>query len=184
MKMNEFKFQFFQMKTLFENYYKENSVLKTKLKELNLYIDKLKNDMDKKNKKYKEKFNELMNLIELNENNIINEKNKDNIQNNIAKLKNEISKLNSQMDKINNENYNLIEKNKEKDNLIDNLKKEIEKLNLKINSLRTNPLAENNINFLEKREKSIQTDNNNINPNSYLNESSSFSKNYINYFRE
>ena len=76
MKMNDFKFQFFQMKKLYENYYKENSVLKNKLKELNLYIDKLKNDMDKKNKKYKEKLNELMNLIELNENNINNEKNK------------------------------------------------------------------------------------------------------------
>ena len=177
MKMGDFKFQFFQMKKLYENYYKENSVLKNKLKELNLYIDKLKNDMDKKNKKFKEKLNELMNLIELNENNINKEKNKGNVQNNINKLKNEISNLNSQMDKINNDNYNLTEKNKEKDNLIDNLKKEIEKLNLKINSLRTNPLAENNINYLEKREKSIQTDNNNINSNSYLNESSSFSKN-------
>ena len=176
-KMNDFKFQFYHMKSLFENYYKENSVLKNKLKELNLYIEKLKNDMDKKNKKYKEKLNELMSLIELNENNMNYEKNKENIQNNIAKLKNEISNLNSQMDKINNEKYNLTEKNKEKDMLIDNLKKEIEKLNLKINSLRTNPLAENNIKFLEKREKSIQTENNYINNNSYLNGSSSFSMN-------
>ena len=36
MKMNDFKFQFFQMKLMFENYYKENSVLKNKLKELKL----------------------------------------------------------------------------------------------------------------------------------------------------
>ena len=177
MKMNDFKFQFFQMKLMFENYYKENSVLKNKLKELKLYIEKLKNDMDKKNKKYKEKINELMNLIELNENNLTNEKNKDSVKNNIWKLKNEISNLNSQMDKINNEKYNLTEKNKEKDDLINNLKKEIEKLNLKINSLRTNPLAENNINYLEKRENSTQTDNDIINMKEYMNGSNSFSRN-------
>ena len=177
MKMNDFKFQFFQMKLMFENYYKENSVLKNKLKELKLYIKKLKNDMDKKNKKYKEKINELMNLIELNENNLTNEKNKDSVKNNIGKLKNEISNLNSQMDKINNEKYNLTEKNKEKDDLINNLKKEIEKLNLKINSLRTNPLAENNINYLEKRENSTQTDNDIINMKEYMNGSNSFSRN-------
>ena len=177
MKMNDFKFQFFQMKLMFENYYKENSVLKNKLKELKLYIEKLKNDMDKKNKKYKEKINELMNLIELNENNLTNEKNKDSVKNNIGKLKNEISNLNSQMDKINNEKYNLTEKNKEKDDLINNLKKEIEKLNLKINSLRTNPLAENYINYLEKRENSTQTDNDIINMKEYMNGSNSFSRN-------
>ena len=177
MKMNDFKFQFFQMKLMFENYYKENSVLKNKLKELKLYIEKLKNDMDKKNKKYKEKINELMNLIELNENNLTNEKNKDSVKNNIGKLKNEISNLNSQMDKINNEKYNLTEKNKQKDDLINNLKKEIEKLNLKINSLRTNPLAENNINYLEKRENSTQTDNDIINMKEYMNGSNSFSRN-------
>ena len=177
MKMNDFKFQFFQMKLMFENYYKENSVLKNKLKELKLYIEKLKNDMDKKNKKYKEKINELMNLIELNENNLTNEKNKDSVKNNIGKLKNEISNLNSQMDKINNEKYNLTEKNKEKGDLINNLKKEIEKLNLKINSLRTNPLAENNINYLEKRENSTQTDNDIINMKEYMNGSNSFSRN-------
>ena len=177
MKMNDFKFQVFQMKLMFENYYKENSVLKNKLKELKLYIEKLKNDMDKKNKKYKEKINELMNLIELNENNLTNEKNKDSVKNNIGKLKNEISNLNSQMDKINNEKYNLTEKNKEKDDLINNLKKEIEKLNLKINSLRTNPLAENNINYLEKRENSTQTDNDIINMKEYMNGSNSFSRN-------
>ena len=177
MKMNDFKFQFFQMKLMFENYYKENSVLKNKLKELKLYIEKLKNDMDKKNKVYKEKINELMNLIELNENNLTNEKNKDSVKNNIGKLKNEISNLNSQMDKINNEKYNLTEKNKEKDDLINNLKNEIEKLNSKINSLRTNPLAENNINYLEKRENSTQTDNDIINMKEYMNGSNSFSRN-------
>ena len=177
MKMNDFKFQFFQMKLMFENYYKENSVLKNKLKELKLYVEKLKNDMDKKNKKYKEYVNEMMNLIELNENNLTNEKNKDSVKNNIGKLKNEISNLNSQMDKINNEKYNLTEKNKEKDDLINNLKKEIEKLNLKINSLRTNPLAENNINYLEKRENSTQTDNDIINMKEYMNGSNSFSRN-------
>ena len=177
MKMNDFKFQFNHMKLLFESSYKENSILKNKIKELNLYIEKLKNDMDKKNKKYKEKIVELINLYELNENNINNEKNKDNEQNNIKKLKNEISNLNVKMDKINNDNYNLNEQIKEKDNIIDNLKKEIEKLNIKINSLRTNPLAENNINYLEKKENSSQTEvGDMINNNNEINGSSSFSR--------
>ena len=179
LKMNEFKFQFNHMKNLYEAYYKENSILKNKLKEMNLYIEKLKYDMDKKNKKYKDKILELINLIEFNDNNLNKEKDKETTQNIIKKLKNEISNLNAKIDRINNENYNLTEKNIEKDNLIDNLKKEIEKLNLKINSLRTNPLAENNIKYLEKKENSSQTENNyneNLN-NNEMNGSSSFSRN-------
>ena len=177
LKMNEFKFQFNHMKNLFEAYYKENCALKNKIKELNLFIEKLKNDMDKKNKKYKEKIEELINLYETNENNLNNEKNKEVAQNSIKKLKNEISNLNAKMDRINNENYNLADKIKEKDDLIDNLKNENEKLNSKINSLRTNPLAENNINYLEKKESSSQTENDIINNNNKMNGSSSFSRN-------
>ena len=176
LKMNEFKFQFNHMKNLFEAYYKENCALKNKIKELKLFIEKLKNDIDKKNKKYKEKIEELINLYETNENNLNNEKNKEFAQNNIKKLKNEISNLNAKMDRINNENHNLNDKIKEKDDLIDNLKNENEKLNSKINSLRTNPLAENNINYLEKKENSTQTENN-INKNNEMNGSSSFSRN-------
>ena len=177
MKMNEFKFQFNHMKNMFEEYYKENSLLKNKIKELNLYIEKLKNDMNKKNIKYKEKIVELINLYELNENNINNDKNKESMQNNIQKFKNEISDLNAKMDRINNEKYNLTEKIKEKDDIIDNLKNEIDKLNLKINSLRTNPLAEKNINYLEKKDNSTQTEQNLINYNYEMNGSSSFSRN-------
>ena len=181
MKMNDFKLQFNHIKELNEEYYKENCALKNKIKEINLYIEKLKNDMDKKNKKYKDKINELINLIEYNEkNNINSEKNKDNIENNAKKLKEEISNLNQKMDRINNENLNLNEKLKEKDTLNENLKKEIEKLNIKINALRTNPLAENNFNFLEKKENSSQTDNNENNFNikeKEINGSSSFSRN-------
>ena len=99
------------------------------------------------------------------------------MQNNINKFKNEISDLNAKMDRINNEKYNLTEKIKEKDDIIDNLKNEIDKLNLKINSLRTNPLAEKNINYLEKKVNSTQTEQNFINYNYEMNGSSSFSRN-------
>ena len=175
MKMNGFKSQFNHMKSLYETYYKENCALKNKINEINLYIEKLKNDMDRKNKKYKDKINELMNLIELSENNIDVEKNKNNEYNDIKKLKNEISNLTLKMDRVNNENHNLNEKLNEKDTLNENLKKEIEKLNIKINALRTNPLAENNFKFLEKKENSAQTDN--FKKENMLNGSSSFSRN-------
>jgi hypothetical protein len=61
-KLNDFKFQYDHMKTAFNIYLKDNVLLKNKLNDLNLYVDKLKRDFDKKNKKYKEKIDELLNL--------------------------------------------------------------------------------------------------------------------------
>ena len=181
-KMNDFKFQFDQMKTYFDIYYKENISLKNKLNDLHLYIDKLKRDLEKKNKKYKRKIEELLNLIKEYEDYLDGKNDKVNIPNNIQKLKDEISALHLQIDKTNNDNHNLTDKIIDKDKIIDNLKKEIDKLNSKINALRTNPLAENNINYLlDKQEKFTQTENEeenkNINNNSNnLNSDSEISK--------
>ncbi len=175
-KLNDFKFQYDQMKAVFDYTLKDNQVLRNKLNDLNLYVDKLKLDFDKKNKKYKEKLDELLNLLKIYEDYLDKEKNGNNIPNNLKKLKEEISNLHLQIDRTNNENHNLNEKISEKDKIIDNLKQEIEKLNSKINALRTNPLAENNLLYnIVKKEDYTQTDeieennNNNINNNNMNN---------------
>jgi chromosome segregation ATPase len=143
-KLNDFKFQYDQMKAVFDFNIKENQLLRNKLNDLNLYVDKLKRDFDKKNKKYKEKLQELLNLLKIYEDYLDNGKNGNNVPNNVKKLKEDISNLHLQIDRTNNENHNLNEKLSEKDKIIDNLKQEIDTLNSKINLLRTNPLAENN----------------------------------------
>ena len=121
-------------------------------------INKLKYDFDNKNNKYKKKIEELLSLINSYETFLEQKNNKNNIPNSIKKLKDEISQLNSQMDKTKNENYNLAEKNKEQEKIISNLKNEIDELTEKINALRTNPLANKNIQYLDKNENSTQTD--------------------------
>ena len=189
-KLINFKFQYDHMKTAFNIYLKDNVLLKNKLNDLNLYVDKLKRDFDKKNKKYKEKIDELLNLIKIYEDNLDNEKNNNsNTPNNIKKLKEEISNLHLQIDRTNNDNHNLTEKINDKDKLIENLKKEIEKLNSKINALRTNPLAVNNIKLFETKEISTQTDNieeNNINNNIHNMDmdNNNMSKNFENSSKE
>jgi archaellum component FlaC len=158
-KLNDFKFQFDQMKTAFNAYLKDNILLKNKLNDLNLYVEKLKRDFDKKNQKYKNKINELLNLINSYEDYLDNSsKNKNNTPNNLQKFKDEISNLHLQLDKTNNDNHNLNDKILEKEKIIDNLKKEIDKLNTKLNALRTNPLAQNNINIFDTKEMFTQTD--------------------------
>ena len=187
-KMNDFKYQFDQMKTAFNIYYKDNIVLKNKLNDLHLYIDKLKRDFDKKNKKYKQKIEELLNLIKMYEEFLDNGKNnKNELPNNVQKLKDEISALHLQIDKTNNENHNLNDKILDKDKIIDNLKKEIDKLNSKINALRTNPLAENNLNLnlIDKKENFTQTEliedsNNNSNNINNINNLNNLNNNIIN----
>ena len=185
-KLNDFKFQYDHMKTAFNIYLKDNVLLKNKLNDLNLYVDKLKRDFDKKNKKYKEKIDELLNLLKMYEDYLDNGKNNNsNTPNNIKKLKDEISNLHLQIDRTNNDNHNLTEKINGKDKIIENLKKEIEKLNSKINALRTNPLATNNIKLFETKEISTQTDNieeknKNINNNSIDMDNINISKNMEN----
>ena len=185
-KLNDFKFQYDHMKTAFNIYLKDNALLKNKLNDLNLYADKLKRDFDKKNKKYKEKIDELLNLLKMYEDYLDNGKNNNNnTPNNIKKLKDEISNLHLQIDRTNNDNHNLTEKINGKDKIIENLKKEIEKLNSKINALRTNPLATNNIKLFETKEISTQTENieensKNININNIDMDNNNISKNIEN----
>ena len=169
-KLNDFKFQFDQMKTAFNIYLKDNIVLKNKLNDLILYVDKLKNDFDKKSKKYKEKINELLDLINTYEDYLDNKNdNKKDIPNNVKILKEEINNLNLQLDKTNNDNHNLNDKIKENEKIIDKLKNEIDLLNTKLNSLRTSPPPSNPINYIEIKEISFQIDkieeNNNLNNN-------------------
>ena len=176
-KLNDFKFQFDQMKTAFNIYLKDNILLKNKLNDLNLYVDKLKRDFEKKNEKYKNKINELLNLLNTYEEYLENSnKNKNNTPNNVKKLKEEISKLHLEIDKTNNDNHNLNDKISEKEKIIDNLKNEIDKLNTKLNALRTNPLAQNNINIFDTKEMSTQTDKVEDNINNITKNNSSFKK--------
>ena len=182
-KLNDFKFQYDQMKTAFNIYLKDNILLKNKLNDLNLYVNKLQRDFDKKNKKYKEKIDELLNLINIYENYLDNGKNKNNIPNNIKKLKDEISNLHLQIDRTKNDNHNLNEKLLNKDKIIENQKNEIDKLNSKINALRTNPLAANKLKYLETKEMSVQTDNieeNNNNNNNNINNDNNINNNVNN----
>ena len=182
-KLNDFKFQYDQMKTAFNIYLKDNILLKNKLNDLNLYVNKLQRDFDKKNKKYKEKIDELLNLINIYENYLDNGKNKNNMPNNIKKLKDEISNLHLQIDRTKNDNHNLNEKLLNKDKIIENQKNEIDKLNSKINALRTNPLATNNLKYLETKEMSVQTDNieeNNNNNNNNINNDNNINNNVNN----
>ena len=182
-KLNDFKFQYDQMKTAFNIYLKDNILLKNKLNDLNLYVNKLQRDFDKKNKKYKEKIDELLNLINIYENYLDNGKNKNNIPNNIKKLKDEISNLHLQIDRTKNDNHNLNEKLLNKDKIIENQKNEIDKLNSKIKALRTNPLATNNLKYLETKEMSVQTDNieeNNNNNNNNINNDNNINNNVNN----
>ena len=182
-KLNDFKYQYDQMKTAFNIYLKDNILLKNKLNDLNLYVNKLQRDFDKKNKKYKEKIDELLNLINIYENYLDNGKNKNNIPNNIKKLKDEISNLHLQIDRTKNDNHNLNEKLLNKDKIIENQKNEIDKLNSKINALRTNPLAANKLKYLETKEMSVQTDNieeNNNNNNNNINNDNNINNNVNN----
>ena len=174
-KMNDFKYQYDQIISAFNMFSKDNILLKNRLNDLNLYVNKLQRDFDRKNKKYKDKIEELLNLINIYENYLDNgNNNKNNIPNNVKKLKDEISNLHLQMDRTKNDNHNLNEKLLNKDKIIDNQKNEIDKLNSKINALRTNPLAVNNLKYLETKEISVQTDNiednfNNTNNNNMIN---------------
>ena len=135
-------------------YKKENDNLKLKLKELVLYINKLKNDFGEKIRKIKEKMKNIYEKYNIYINNLEekikeyeNENNKDNKENKLNEKKEEISKLYKEIDKIKNINDNMNEEIKEKEEIINKLKKENENILYKLNNLRINPNAENNIKF-------------------------------------
>ena len=132
---------------------KENSTLKTELNDLILYIKKLQNDFSNKNKKFKEKIEEInRQYISY----IIKIKNKKNINNkeesNNESISHEnnselISALNKENDQIKNINHNLNEELKSKEEIINNLRNENNKLIKKLNFFRTNPSEDNYLNF-------------------------------------
>ena len=189
-KIKDFKYIFDQIKMNLDVYKKDNILLKNKLNELYLYIDKLKRDYNRKFENSKNKIKELDDTYNIYIKYLENKNHDKPNGNDYKKLKDEISKLHLELDKINNENHNLNEKIIDKDNIISNLEKEIEKLNFKINALRTNPFAEKNLQYLENKNsqsinnesldnKNIQNDNN-INGSSMSNFSKKSGRNKIN----
>ena len=154
------------------NYKKENISLKSKLKEVNLYINKLKNEFYDKIKKLKEKikfFNKHKEYIndEEKENNM-----DDKELSSEEKNREEISNLHLEIDKINNLNHNMGQKIIEKDGIINRLKSENEKLSNKLNSLRRNLNVEKNNSFSSKNSnnKNNKKENKNLLRKSILND--------------
>ena len=142
---------------------KENYILKSKLNELQLFIKKMKNDFSIKIKKLKEKLEKMNNeyisyttQLESKINNI----DKNNINEPIYINTKKISELNKENDRINNINHNLSEELLNKEEIINRLRDDNNKLNNKLNFLRTNPNNENNMNFYN----SFSTKENIINP--------------------
>jgi hypothetical protein len=128
-------------------YKKENINLKAKLKELLLYINKLKKDFGEKNEKIKEKIKIIYENYEKNSKNSKNDKNENDGVVFDVENKKEISTLYKEIDTIKNINNNMKQKIIDKDEIINKLKTENEKLLMKLNTFRTNPNAENNIKF-------------------------------------
>ena len=131
---------------------KENSTLKTKLSDLILYIKKLQNDFSNKNKKFKEKIEEINKQYISYITKIKKKKNIYNKESNNESISHEnnselISALNKENDQIKNINYNLNEELKNKEEIINNLRNENNKLIQKLNSLRTNQSEDNYLNF-------------------------------------
>ena len=113
---------------------------------MKLYIKKLQNDFSNKNKKIKEKLEKIINQNKLRQNKEeISESNNDN--KNEIKNPEQISKLNMEIDKVKNINHNLNEEILNKDEIINKLREENNKLINKLNLYRTNPNAENNFKF-------------------------------------
>ena len=149
---------------------KENSILKTKLKELILYIKKLQKDFSNKNEKLKEKLEKINNQyisyvtkLELYIDNKDKEKNNNELEysDNNSKI---ISELNKENDSIKDINNNLNEKIKNKEEIINKLREENNKLAKKLNLLRTNQNGDNYINLYN----SYSTKENSIYPKKLL----------------
>ena len=154
------------------NYKKENISLKTKLKDVNLYINKLKNEFYDKIKKFKEKikfFNEHKGYI----NDVEKENKLDNKEASLEeKNREEISNLHLEIDKIKLLNHNLGLEIKEKNEIINRLKSENEQLSNKLSSLKRNPIVEKNNSFSSKKSnnKNNKKENKNLLRKSILND--------------
>ena len=159
---------------------KENSILKTKLNDLILYIKKLQHDFSIKTKKFKEKIeainNQYISYISKIKNKNNNNKDKHNDESISHENKSElISELNKENDKIKNINHNLNEELKNKEEIINNLRNENNKLIKKLNSLRANPNEENYLNYIS----SYSSKGNNVYPKKILS-----NQNNLNYNKD
>ncbi len=141
-----FKKSFDDMYKEREKYKSDNEILKNRVKDITLYIIKLKNDVKEKGKKMNEKllmldkaYNNYMNNL-----NKKNENDRKQYENNINELNNEISKLRIENDRINNVNLNLEHTLRERDNIISKLNEQNDNLSQRLNNLRLNPNMKNN----------------------------------------
>ena len=141
-----FKKSFDDMYKEREKYKSDNEILKNRVKDITLYIIKLKNDVKEKGKKMNEKLLMLDKAYNnyLNNLNKKNENDKKQYENNINELNNEISKLRIENDRINNVNLNLEHTLRERDNIISKLNEQNDSLSQRLNNLRLNPNMKNN----------------------------------------
>ena len=162
-KFSNIKIYYDKMNKSAIKYKRENSILKRKLNELILYINKLKKDFYEKIQKFKEKVKNL----DKNYNLYINEleqkysdvQNMEEVNTPLDDKSKKLSKLYLEIDKIKNMNNNLNEEIKEKGEIITKLKDENNQLLIKLNAFRTNPNAENNYKYYN----SFTINDNNIN---------------------
>ena len=161
---------------------KENSFLKTKLKELILCIRKLQNDFSNKNKKLKEKLEKINNQYISNISKFESKINKsEDIEKKNESVNNEynselISELNKENDRIKNINHNLNDEIINKEEIINKLREDNNILFKKLNSLRTNSNGDNNFNLYN----SPSTKDNNIHQKRSLSNNHNLKNNYNN----
>ena len=145
-RISKFKKNFDDLYQEREKYKGDNEILKNRIKDITLYIIKLKNDVKEKGKKMNEKLIMLDKSYNAYFNNINEQNEKDKIQyeNKIEELNKEISNLRIENDRINNINLNLEHTLRERDNIISKLNEQNDNLTQRLNNLRLNPNIKNN----------------------------------------
>ena len=145
-RISKFKKNFNDLYQEREKYKGDNEILKNRIKDISLYIIKLKNDVKEKGKKMNEKLIMLDKSYNAYFNNINEQNEKDKIQyeNKIEELNKEISNLRIENDRINNINLNLEHTLRERDNIISKLNEQNDNLTQRLNNLRLNPNIKNN----------------------------------------
>ncbi len=145
-RISKFKKNFDDLYQEREKYKGDNEILKNRIKDITLYIIKLKNDVKEKGKKMNEKLLMLDKSYNAYFNNINEQNEKDKIQyeNKIEELNKEISNLRIENDRINNINLNFEHTLRERDNIISKLNEQNDNLTKRLNNLRLNPNIKNN----------------------------------------
>ena len=164
-------------KSLIE-YKKENIILKSKLKELLLYINKLKKDFGEKNAKIKERIKKIGKIYGKFFINEVEYDKKDKNENQNDEIFDRGGGswtyrcwgacYYKEIDTIKNINKNIKQDIIDKDEIINKLKIENEKLLMKLNTFRTNPNAENNIKFYNSFSVNYKNKFNNLIENSKI----------------